>query len=171
MTSHNPPMLFATGDCTATGSKPARSRVTREMIGNRKAPTPERLQQQISADRPHNPHPVACRASTCQYRGAVEGGIERRIRSKREKKEERGDTQQEAHELIEPAVVGRVKDLRKELHEGVVCANGRGTETPVSTRVRQSPLIMPRSRGASNRASSKGVTSWLPANGKRTETE
>ncbi len=72
-----------------------------------KSANAETLQQQIGADGSHDADPVAGGPRTGKDRGAVQRGIERRIGSEREEEEERGDTQQEPDQLIEPAVVGR----------------------------------------------------------------
>ena len=76
----------------------------------------EALQQQVGDHGSDDADPVARRARTGQDRGAIQRRIERRIGSQREKKKERGDTQQEPDQLVEPAVVGRSENPGNILH-------------------------------------------------------
>ncbi|HST08854.1 MAG TPA: DNA translocase FtsK 4TM domain-containing protein, partial [Terriglobales bacterium] len=111
----------------------------------------ERLQAQVREDCAHDADPVACSTDGRQHRSTIERRIERGIGREREEKEERGDDQQEADQLIEPPVAGWIEYARKSLHLGVFrtlsCVQ---TQQPPVTEARQSLSIMPRTRPLDN---------------------
>ncbi len=49
----------------------------------------------------------------------IQRGVQRRITGQGQEKESRADEQQEAHQLIEPAVLGRRERTQKILHQGL----------------------------------------------------
>ena len=77
---------------------------------------PGKLQRQVAAVSADDADPVARRARRQRRGGGVERRVERRIGRDSEEKEERGDEQQEADKLVQPAIVRRSKDLRENLH-------------------------------------------------------
>src|SRR5438876_7093920 len=96
-------------------AEPSHSQPDSEYGNQKRANAPE-LQHQVSNDGADQPDPVACGARACQHGGAIERWVERRVRSQREKEEERGDAQQKSDQLVEPAVVSRGKNSRDGFH-------------------------------------------------------
>ena len=84
----------------------------------------EGLQTQVREDRAHDADPVARSPHSRQHRSAVERGVKWGVGRERKEKEERGDTQQEADQFVQPPVAGRIENARKSLHLGVFRTRG-----------------------------------------------
>ncbi len=95
----------------------------------------EKLQGEVRDHGADHADPVAGRVDAGQDRGAIQRGIERRIRSQREEEEERGDAQQETDQLIEPPVGRRDKDTCQKIHVGR-CSHGRKVPWRKSARAK-----------------------------------
>ena len=78
----------------------------------------EELQSQVGNESPDHADPVAGGVGAGQDRGAVQRGIERRIRREREEEEERRDAQQETDQLIQPPVARGDKNAFQKTHVG-----------------------------------------------------
>src|SRR5947199_205117 len=105
----------------ATTRKRRRSRERPQACGGRQA------------KRPH--------ARAGQHRGAIQRWVKRRIRSQRKEKKERGDAQDETKQLIQPPVIGRVKNASYKFHRQLYVArtaNRRScADTSPNARARQ----------------------------------
>ena len=84
---------------------------SQQNTGNRNAPIPKTLQQQVGNNRADYADPIAGGLRAGKHGGAVQRRIERRIGSQREEKSSRGDAQQESDQLIEPPVVRGSENL------------------------------------------------------------
>ena len=116
------------------GTEPAHSESTQEKRKQKRSHA-EALQQQIGSQSSDDANPVARLPRTREHRGAVERRIERRIRSQRKKKEERGNTQQEPNQLIEPPVVGGSENPGEILHGRIFGASKNEEPSPLRSRL------------------------------------
>src|ERR1022692_1009720 len=140
-------------------SKPANSQHTKKER-QKKSSDAEKLQGKVRDDRSDHADPVARNVSSGEYRGAVQRGIKRRIRSQREEKEERRDAQHETDQLIQPPIARRDKDACQKTHVGRFSHRTQNSPVP---QIGQSLIIMPRSERLGQCRNSTGVYSWLPA--------
>ncbi len=108
------------------GAEPAHSEYPQKNRKQKRS-NAKSLQEQIRKQRSDYAYPVPRHARAGQHRGAVERWIERRIGGQSEKKEERGDAQQEPDQLIEPPVVGGRKKPVEILHRRI----SRHARTPL----------------------------------------
>ncbi len=126
--SQIPPRNLATGEATLRERNQRAPRPPRN-TGSRNAPRPKPCSRRSEVSAPARPTQLRACARTGQDRGAVQRGIERRIGCQREEKKERGDTQQESDQLIEPPVVGGSEDSIEILH-GRMRRHRRGRQLP-----------------------------------------
>ncbi len=96
----------------------------RHQNGQQKCPHSQALQDEVGKIGPENPDPVPRRVRLGQDGGAVQRGIERRIRRQRKEEEERGDAQQHPSQLVQTPVLGRRKN------PGKIC-HGSATAMPI----------------------------------------
>src|SRR5580658_2368151 len=86
--------------------------------------------------------------------GAVERGIQGRIRRQREEKEEGGDTQQESDEFVQTPVLGWRKNLREKFHVAATAVSEQSL--PTAPLQGQSLTIMTRSGSSYNAGNGMG---------------
>src|SRR5450756_118047 len=84
--------------------------------GEQKRSDSPELQDEVGKIGSEDADPVAGSVRSGEDGGAVQRGIERRIRCQREEKEECGDAQHESDKLVQTPVPGRLKNLREECH-------------------------------------------------------
>src|SRR5438874_13791723 len=122
------------------GSEPADSQSQSKHWQQERA-NPKKLQEQVRAEGTYYANPISRHTRAGQHRGAIQRWVKRRIRSQRKEKKERGDAQDETKQLIQPPVIGRVKNasykFHRQLHVARTANRRSCADTSPNARARQ----------------------------------